>query len=255
MREGEQEEGSSTESVDREERGEGKDEAGRDSWTLAQATWRIGMPVENSLDGAETQRCTQRLARGVSTGLDEDGGRVEGDNVDLQCRTIDQRQTAYQVTVDFTHSAHLLRQHDGMRSQSSASDSRDSEQLGNPPKESRWLGELGLLSVLIMDGIEVPSGLQFAETETFERFESFLVATLFDEPSSGFGAEVDSEGERHGGDHGASELEPPVGDNQAEEREKVPIVSTRITTGSSGNRPTWQRNPRRFRKQSRVATT
>lgn len=113
-----------------------------------------------------------------------------------------------------------------MRSQSGPSNTRDSEQLGNPPKESRWLGELGLLGILIMDSIEVPSGLQFAETETFERFESFLVATLFDEPSSGFGAEVDSEGERNGGDHGASKLESPVGDNQAEEREKVPIIST-----------------------------
>jgi hypothetical protein len=179
------------------------------------------MPADNSLDGTETQRCAQGLTRGVSTSLDEDGGRVEGDNIDLQCRTIDQRRTAYQVTVDFTHSAHLLRQHDGMRSQSSPSNSRDSEQLGNPSKESRRLGELGLLGILVMNGIEVSSGLQFAETETFERFESFLIATLFDEPSSGFGAEVDSEGERHGGDHGASELEPPVGDNQAEEEDRA----------------------------------
>jgi hypothetical protein len=154
-----------------------------------------------------------------------------------------------------TYSAHLLRQHDGMRSQSSPSNSRDSEQLGNPSKESRWLGELGLLGILIMDGIEVSSGLKFAETETFERFESFLIATLLDEPSSGFGAEVDSKGERHGGDHGASELKPPVGNNQAEEREEVPMVSTRTTTDSIGNRLTWQRNPRRFRKRSRVATT
>jgi hypothetical protein len=82
-----------------------------------------------------------------------------------------------------------------------------------------------------------------------------LVATLLDEPSSGFGAEVDSEGERHGGDHGASELEPPVGDNQAEEKEKVPIVSTRVPTTLCGKRLTWQRNPKRSRKRSRVATT
>ena len=113
-----------------------------------------------------------------------------------------------------------------MRSQSSPSNSRDGEQLGDPADKSRWLGELGLLGILVMNGVKIPSGLQFAETETLERLESFLVATLFDEPSSGFGAEVDSEGERNGGDHGASKLESPVGDNQAEEREKVPIIST-----------------------------
>lgn len=142
-----------------------------------------------------------------------------------------------------------------MRSQSSPSNSRDGEQLGDPADKSRWLGELGLLGVLIVDGVKIPSGLQFAETETLERLESFLVATLLDEPSGGFRAEVDSEGERYGGDHGASELEPPVSDNQAKKREKVPIVSTKITTGSSRNRLTSQRNPKRFRKRSRVATT
>lgn len=154
-----------------------------------------------------------------------------------------------------TYSAHLLRQHDGMRSQSSASNSRDGEQLGNPSKESRRLGKLGLLDILVMNGVKIPSGLQFAETETFERTESLLVATLFDEPSGGFGAEVDTKGERDGGDHGASELKPPVGDNQAGERERVPMVSTRVRTGSIGIRLTWQRTPRRFRRRSRVATT
>lgn len=101
-----------------------------------------------------------------------------------------------------------------MRSQSGASNSGDGEQFGDSSKEGRRLGQLGLFDVLIVDGVEIPSGLNLGESKALERLVGLLVSTLLDEPSSGFWTEEDTDGQGNGGNHGATKLKPPVGDDQ-----------------------------------------
>jgi hypothetical protein len=97
--------------------------------------------------------------------------------------------------------------------QGSPPDSRDGKQLADPSKERRRLVQLDLLHVLVMNGIQVSGGLQFDKPESFERSVGLLITTLLDQPSRGFGAEEDTDGQGKSRDKGGSELEPPVGDD------------------------------------------
>lgn len=194
-----EQERSSTESVNGENGGEGKDK----------------------VDGAEAETGVESLSGSVSR-LNEDSGRVEGNDyggpsakeqnvreevsghVTGVCWGMGMREPL--LTVDTTH---LLGKHDSRGGKRSSSDSWNSEQLC----ESREI--VSALDNLVLDGdlnvgvVHVPSGHDLGVSESAHRLVSSRISSLLHEPSGRLGAEEDEDGEREGGDESGSELQSP----------------------------------------------
>lgn len=122
-------------------------------------------------------------------GLGEDSGRVEGNNVD---------------------SAHLLGEHDGEGSESSAADTGNGEEL------LETLGVVGLADDLVLDlklgadVVDVTGDLDLVVAESEHGVPGLGVAALLHVPTRRLGAQVDETEQGHGRQEGSSEHETPV---------------------------------------------
>ena len=168
LREGEEKQSAATEGVDSPEGGES----------------------EEPVDETETERTDESLEV-VETGLLEDSGGVEGDDVDT---------------------AHLLGQHDGEGSEGGAANTGDGEELTDTAGVVGAADELVLNLELGADVVDVASNLDLMGTQTSERFPSLDVAALLHQPTRRLGAEVDETKERHGRDEGSTQHQTPVVD-------------------------------------------
>ena len=166
LREGEEQEGATTESVDGPEGREG----------------------EEPVDHAETKG-TDHGDEVAHAGLGEDGGGVEGDDVDA---------------------AHLLGQHDGEGGEGGAAHTRHGEEL------LEALGVVGLADDLVLDlelradVVDVARDLDLVVAELQHGVPGLRVPALLHVPTGGLGAEVDEAEKRHGGQEGSAQHIPPV---------------------------------------------
>ena len=164
--EGEQQERSAAESVNGPESGEGED------------------PV----DETETERAKHSLLLG-HTSVQEDGGGVEGNNVDT---------------------AELLSKHDSEGGERGTADTRDGEELANTGEVVGLSDDLVLDLELGANVEDITGNLNLVVTETQEGVPSFGVAVLLHQPTRRLGAEEDTDEQRDGGNDGSTQHETPV---------------------------------------------
>lgn len=151
----------------------------------------------NGVEGREgKQPVHQTKTKGSNGGLElgearlhEDGGGIECDNVD---------------------SAHLLRNHDRKGSQVGAAHAGNGEELAEAGGVVGLADDLFLNLELGADVEDVASNLDVVEAEHGHGLPCVGVALLLHVPTRGFGAEVDTEEERDGGDEGGTKHESPV---------------------------------------------
>lgn len=124
----------------------------------------------------------------TSAGIVEDRGGVEGDDVDT---------------------AHLLGQHDSEGSARRPAHAGDGEKFDEAGDVVGAADDVGFFLNLGVDVVQIAGGLEGCVAQAAEGAESVGVAAFFDVPSGGFGAEVDTDQEWDGGNHGRTELETP----------------------------------------------
>ena len=140
------------------------------------------------VDEAETERADQGSELG-ETSVDEDGGGVEGDDVDT---------------------AHLLGNHDGESSQVGTADSGDGEELSEAGDVVGLANELLLNLELSGDVVDVAGDLDGVVAENGQRLPGIGVAALLHVPTRRLGAEVDEAQKGDGRDEGSAEHQTPV---------------------------------------------
>ena len=124
----------------------------------------------------------------TSAGIAEDRGGVKGDDVDT---------------------AHLLGQHDGEGGACRPAHTGNGEKLDEAGDVVGAADDVGFFLDLGVDVVQIARGLEGRVAQAAEGAESIGVAALFDVPSGRFGAEVDTDQEWDGGNHGRTELETP----------------------------------------------
>lgn len=123
-----------------------------------------GWPSKDEVDETETPRSEERVFVVCTGGLEDTGGE-EGDDVDT---------------------AHLLGKHDSKRSEGSAADTRNGEELGEASHVVAWQDEARFHCELCVDVVEIASSLQLSVPETLERLIRLGVSLVLDVPSWGF---------------------------------------------------------------------
>ena len=94
----------------------------------------------------------------------------------------------------------MLREHDGEGGESGAADTRYGEELDEAGYVVGFTDDIRFLLDLREDVVEVAGGLERRVPETAEGFESVPIASFFDVPARGFGAEVDAYDKGNGRD-------------------------------------------------------
>ena len=158
--EGEQQEGAAAEGVDGPEGGEG----------------------EEPVDEAEAEGGEQGLEI-VGAVLLEDGGGVEGDDVDA---------------------AHLLGDHDGEGGEGGAAHAGDGEELDEALVVAAVAKELDFEFELRVDVEDVARDLERVVAEFGHGHPGFCVPVLFHVPAGGFGTHVNEDEERDGREEGGA---------------------------------------------------
>lgn len=167
-----------------------------------------GREGEEPVDGTKAERAKSSLEL-AHTGVDEDGGRVESDNVDT---------------------AHLLGNHDDESSDSGAAYS------GNGEKLSESSDIVGLGHNMFLNGelgtnvVEIAGNLDVIVSKLGHGLPSISVATLLHVPTRRLGAEVDEDEKRDSGEEGSAKHESPV-DSRDVENSQVEGSSQEDTEG------------------------
>lgn len=125
----------------------------------------------------------------TSAGIFENGRGVEGDDVDT---------------------AHLLGQHDSEGSARRAAHAGDGEEFDKAGDVVGAADDVGFFLDLGVDVVEIAGSLEGRVAQAAEGAKSVCVSAFFDVPSRRFGAEVDTNQEWNGGDHGRTELKTPT---------------------------------------------
>ena len=120
-----------------------------------------GGPGEDEVDETEAEGGEEGVQVGGSS-LGEDGGGVEGDDVDT---------------------AHLLSEHDHERRQSRAADTGDGEELDEAGDVVGVPDDVGLLLDLRVDVVQITGRLQRRVSQTAERAEGIGLTALLDVPT------------------------------------------------------------------------
>ena len=160
----------------------------------SQRTTALGVDEEQrgdggeDLDGTVAQGGVEGLVGGVADVL-EDAGAVEGDDVDA---------------------AHLLGNHDGGGTVVGAPDSGDGEAVPETGEVGGAGGHADLLLVHDPGVVVVPGADDGVGAEAAHGLEGVGLPAILHEPTGGFGAEVDANGEDQGRDEGRAELQTPL---------------------------------------------
>ena len=93
----------------------------------------------------------------------------------------------------------MLRQHDGEGGEGGAAYTWDGEELDEAGNVVGFTNDIGFFLDLRKDVVQIASGLEGRVPETAEGLESVAIASLFDVPARGFGAEVDAYDQGDGG--------------------------------------------------------
>lgn len=113
--------------------------------------------------------------------------------------------------------AHLLSNHHHERSESSATQTRDGEQLNEALNVVGAAKNLPLNLQLSVDVVEITSGLERVVTELEKRLHGLLVLVLLHVPTRRLGAHKDQDHQGNSGDESTAELKTPSdGANMAE---------------------------------------
>lgn len=143
-----------------------------------------GRPGEDEVDQAETERREQR-ARVAGTSLRKHRRAVEGNDVD--CRMTGSARSRTPRDISRLTSAQLLGQHDSERSEGSATDTRDREELEEASHiVAAVLDKFRFDAQLGVDVEEIASGLQLGVAEALERLVRLGVLALLDVPAGRF---------------------------------------------------------------------
>ena len=121
-----------------------------------------GGPREDEIDGTKAPGGKKRFEIG-GAGFDEDGGGVEGYDVDA---------------------AHLLGDHDGPGSEGGAADTGDGEELDEAGEVVAVADDFGFFEDLSVDVVEIPGGLKAGVAEAAEGLECLGVAVFLIEEVS-----------------------------------------------------------------------
>lgn len=143
---------------------------------------------EQPVDAAETEGAKHSLEVSEA-GLGEDGGGVEGDDVDT---------------------AQLLGNHDSESSQVGTAHTGNREEL-REASDVVGLADDGVFNVDLGTSVEdITGNLDLVETELAHSFPGVVVAALLHVPARRLGAEVDTDEERHSGNERRTKHEAPV---------------------------------------------
>lgn len=148
-----------------------------------------GGEAEEPVDETESERADHGNLLGEA-GVDENGGGVEGDDVDT---------------------AELLGQHDSEGSQVGAADTGDGEELGEAGEVVGLAHKLVLDLELSADVVHITGDLEVVVAKQAHGLPGVGVAVLLHVPTRRLGAQVDEADQGHGGQERSSEHEAPVG--------------------------------------------
>ena len=169
-----------------------------------------GGPGEHKVDKTETEGCNQCLLLPEAT-LTEDGGGVEGD--DVNCRGQSCSGTFKKILV--LTATHLLSNHDDTGCLGRTADTRNGEEFNKTCEEAavrayaERTNELLLLGQECMGIVEVASSLDRVVSQTEERLIGLGVPLLAHQPPRRLWAEIDAETERNSRNKGRTKLEAP----------------------------------------------